>query len=139
MGYLQSPSGSLASGVLTGLQTVVEVLTGVVLMLLLTVILLADGNRMWTWLVTRVPERRQRKTKQAARSAWRRLCHTEGRREAAGAAGLVSLVTGVGRLPCPSAGHGGNGLSSRTKADAGFVGVGRVSARARGRIPTAGG
>jgi predicted PurR-regulated permease PerM len=48
VGYLQSPSGSLASGVLTGLQTVVEVLTGVVLMLLLTVILLADGNRMWT-------------------------------------------------------------------------------------------
>ena len=42
-------------------------------------------------------------------------------------------------LAAPSAGHGRHWLSGRTKADADSVGVVRVSARARGRIPTAGG
>ena len=40
--YLQSGSGSLASGVITGVRTGAEVLTGVLLTLLLTIILLAN-------------------------------------------------------------------------------------------------
>src|SRR5207302_2992927 len=48
--YLQNRSGSLADRLVTGVQTVGEVLTGVILTLLLTIILLADGDRMWAWL-----------------------------------------------------------------------------------------
>lgn len=71
--YLQTQSGSLASGVLTGVQTLGKLLTGAILTLLLTVILLADGDRMWSWLVTRLPERAQPRLAQAGHPAWARL------------------------------------------------------------------
>jgi len=71
--YLQSGSGSLAGGVITGLQTGAEVVTGVLLTLLLTIILLADGDRMWGWLVTRLPEQARRRVVRAGVPAWERL------------------------------------------------------------------
>ena len=71
--YLQSGSGSLAGGVITGLQTGAEVITGVLLTLLLTIILLADGDRMWRWLVTRLPEEARPRVVRAGVPAWERL------------------------------------------------------------------
>jgi putative heme transporter len=71
--YLQSDSGSLASGVITGLQTGAEVLTGLLLTLLLTIILLADGDRMWVWLVARLPEAARPRVQRAGAPAWDRL------------------------------------------------------------------
>jgi predicted PurR-regulated permease PerM len=69
--YLQS--GSLASGVLTGVQTAVEVVTGTLLTLLLTIILLSDGERMWVWLVTRLPASGRVRALRAGPPAWARL------------------------------------------------------------------
>jgi predicted PurR-regulated permease PerM len=71
--YLQAGSGSLASGVITGLQTGAEVLTGLLLTLLLTIILLADGDRMWVWLVARLPEAARPRVQRAGAPAWDRL------------------------------------------------------------------
>ena len=71
--YLQSGSGSLASGVITGVRTGAEVLTGVLLTLLLTIILLADGDRIWDWLVARLPETARPRALRAAVPAWARL------------------------------------------------------------------
>ena len=71
--YLQSRGGSLTGRVITGVQTLGEVLSGVLLTLLLTIILLADGDRMWHWLVARLPERARPHAIKAARPAWGRL------------------------------------------------------------------
>jgi predicted PurR-regulated permease PerM len=71
--YLQSGSGSFATGVLSGLQTAAEVLTGMVLTLLLTIIMLTDGDRMWMWLVTRLPVPARPRAMRAGVPAWSRL------------------------------------------------------------------
>lgn len=71
--YLQSGSGSLAGGVISGVQTGAEVLTGLLLTLLLTIILLADGDRMWEWLVARLPEAARPRVQRAGAPAWQRL------------------------------------------------------------------
>jgi predicted PurR-regulated permease PerM len=73
VGYIQSGSGSFAGGVVTGVKTAVEVITGILLTLLLTIILLADGDRMWTWLVTRLPASGRPRAMRAAAPAWARL------------------------------------------------------------------
>jgi predicted PurR-regulated permease PerM len=49
------------------------VVTGIVLTLLLTIILLADGDRMWTWLVTRLPAQGRPRAMRAGLPAWGRL------------------------------------------------------------------
>ena len=71
--YLQSGSGSLAGGVITGVQTGAEVITGVLLTLLLTIILLADGDRIWGWLVARLPKSARPRVQRAGAPAWQRL------------------------------------------------------------------
>ena len=71
--YLQSGSGSLAGGVITGVQTGAEVITGVLLTLLLTIILLADGDRIWAWIVARLPESARPRVLRAGVPAWDRL------------------------------------------------------------------
>jgi putative heme transporter len=70
---IQSGRGTLAQGVLTGVQTAVEAVTGILLTLLLTVILLADGDRMWAWLVARLPPAARPRAQRAATPAWARL------------------------------------------------------------------
>lgn len=71
--YLQSGSGSFAGGVITGVQTGAEVLTGVLLTLLLTIILLADGDRIWNWILARLPETARPRLERAGEPAWQRL------------------------------------------------------------------
>jgi len=73
LGSLQSGSGSIAGGVITTVRTGAEVLTGVVLTLLLTIILLSDGDRMWAWLVQRLPAGARPRAERAAAPAWARL------------------------------------------------------------------
>jgi predicted PurR-regulated permease PerM len=73
VGYIQSGSGSVASGVITGLRTAAEVITGILLTLLLTVILLSDGDRMWVWLLARLPASGRPRAMRAAAPAWSRL------------------------------------------------------------------
>ena len=58
---------------LTGLQTAVEVVTGILLTLLLSIILLSDGDRMWRWLVTRLPATAHARAIRAGAPAWARL------------------------------------------------------------------
>jgi predicted PurR-regulated permease PerM len=71
--YLQSGGGSLASGVISGVQAGAEVITGVLLTLLLTIILLADGDRIWDWLVARLPQSARARVQRAGAPAWERL------------------------------------------------------------------
>lgn len=70
---LQAHRGDLTQGVLTGLLVGAEVLTGMLLTLLLTVILLSDGARMWDWLVARLPAPGQPRMREAGRHAYARL------------------------------------------------------------------
>ena len=73
LAHLQPGSNSLTNGVLSGLQVGIEVLTGLVLTLLLTIILLADGDRMWHWLIARLPVNARPRAMRAALPAWQRL------------------------------------------------------------------
>lgn len=70
---LRSHQGDLTESVLTGLLVGAEVLTGLLLTLLLTLILLSDGDRMWDWLVARLPEPAQPRLRLAGRHAYARL------------------------------------------------------------------
>jgi predicted PurR-regulated permease PerM len=70
---LESHRDTLARGALTGLATGAEVLTGAVLTLLFTLILLADGRRMWRWIVGGLPHRARRQVDEAAERAFGRL------------------------------------------------------------------
>jgi putative heme transporter len=70
---LETNRAELTQGVVTGLTTAAEVLTGAVLTLLLTVILLADGERMWLWVVGHFPPTARPRVQAAAGPAWDRL------------------------------------------------------------------
>jgi putative heme transporter len=70
---LEAHRATLTQGVLSGLATGAEVVTGLLLTLLLTIILLADGDRMWDWLVGRLSPAARPRVRQAGRHAYRRL------------------------------------------------------------------
>jgi putative heme transporter len=70
---LQSHRAELTQGVLSGLTSAAEVLTGVVLTVLLTAILLVDGDRMWAWLLSGLPPSGRARVQAAAWPAWGRL------------------------------------------------------------------
>jgi putative heme transporter len=56
-----------------GARMVLFALTALVLVVFLVFFLLADGDRMWAWLVVRVPQRRQGTVDGAGRAAWTTL------------------------------------------------------------------
>jgi predicted PurR-regulated permease PerM len=70
---LESHRESLAKGALSGLATGAEVLTGALLTVLFTLILLADGRRMWRWIVAGLPPRARTQVDEAAERAFGRL------------------------------------------------------------------
>jgi predicted PurR-regulated permease PerM len=70
---LESHRSALTQGVLSGLATGAEALTGVLLTFLLTLILLADGDRVWGWIVDRFPPAARPRVGQAGRHAYARL------------------------------------------------------------------
>lgn len=63
----------LTTEAFNGLATAAVLLTGVVLTVLLMIILLADGDRMWRWLVDRLPAGGRVRADAAGRAAWERL------------------------------------------------------------------
>ncbi len=73
LSVLAKNRATLTAEAFTGLTAVAQVLTGVLLTLLLTVILLADGDRMWWWLVDRLPVRGRARAQAAGWPAWQRL------------------------------------------------------------------
>jgi predicted PurR-regulated permease PerM len=71
--YLSSHSSRIASGAFTVGQYAVELVTGLVLTFFLTLFLLIDGDRMWSWLIRLLPRRAQPGTNGAGHAAFRVL------------------------------------------------------------------
>lgn len=70
---LQSHGDALTQGAITGVTTAGEAATGALLTLLLTLILLTDGERVWHWLVDLLPGRDRAQVQEAGAHAFHRL------------------------------------------------------------------
>lgn len=70
---LNSHRGQVAAGVVTAGRTALDVLTGIVLWLFLTIFLLYDGDNVWAWMVGLLPERGEELARGAGHRAWRTL------------------------------------------------------------------
>lgn len=70
---LNAHRSALTQGAISGLAAGAEVVTGLVLTLLLTLILLSDGDRIWRWLVGRLPPAAGSQAQEAGHHAYRRL------------------------------------------------------------------
>ena len=71
--FLSQHKSLIAGTVVTGGKIVLEVLTGLILMIFITFFLLKDGERIWTWLIKGLrPEARQR-ADNAGAAAWAAL------------------------------------------------------------------
>lgn len=68
--WVQSHSGTLVNGVFTAGTLAVEVVTGVVLTLFLTLFLLIDGDRIWAWTVRLLPVQARPAVNGAGHRAW---------------------------------------------------------------------
>jgi putative heme transporter len=68
--WVQSHSATLVNGVVTAGTLAVEVVTGLVLTLFLTLFLLIDGDRIWAWLVRLLPRSAQPAVNGAGHRAW---------------------------------------------------------------------
>jgi len=71
--YLDKHSSSVASGALTGITTVADVLAGLVLWFFITMFLLYDGEHVWAWVVRLFPVRARSRVEGAGLVAWDRL------------------------------------------------------------------
>jgi len=70
---LNAHRGQIASGVISAGRTALDALTGLVLWLFLTVILLHDGMRVWDWIVRLFPRQAESRVRGAGQRAWRTL------------------------------------------------------------------
>ncbi|HEV7207921.1 MAG TPA: AI-2E family transporter [Mycobacteriales bacterium] len=70
---LNAHRGQIASGVISAGRTALDLLTGLVLWLFLTVVLLHDGARVWDWIVRLFPRRAEWRVRGAGQRAWRTL------------------------------------------------------------------
>jgi putative heme transporter len=71
--YLDKHSSSVASGALSGITTVGEVIAAAVLWFFITVFLLYDGENVWAWVVRLFPQRARPRVEGAGEVAWDRL------------------------------------------------------------------
>jgi predicted PurR-regulated permease PerM len=69
---LKTHQGAITSGVITAGKTAIDVLTGVVLWLFLTIFLIYDGDRVWDWIAQLFPRRGE----ELVRGAGHRMWHT---------------------------------------------------------------
>jgi putative heme transporter len=69
-GWVRAHSSTLVSGVFTAGTVVVEVVTGIVLTLFLTLFLLIDGDRIWAWTVRLLPTAARPAVNGAGHRAW---------------------------------------------------------------------
>lgn len=68
-------SSSIASAALTTGRTVVDGITGVILVIFVTIFLLYDGDGVWQFLLRAVPDPGRERTDRAGRAAWLTLGH----------------------------------------------------------------
>lgn len=71
--YINQHKAVVAGTVLTGGKYLTEVLAGVILTLFITFFLLKDGARIWSWLISGMNPRAQRRMHHAGDQAWRAL------------------------------------------------------------------
>jgi putative heme transporter len=71
--YLNRHESAVASGALTGITTLAEVLAGSLLWFFMTFFLLYDGENIWAWVVGLFPERARDRVVGAGIEAWDRL------------------------------------------------------------------
>jgi predicted PurR-regulated permease PerM len=71
--FLSQHKSLIAGTVVTGGKIVLELLTGLVLMLFITFFLLKDGDRIWAWLVHALPPDTRRRANDAGAAAWTAL------------------------------------------------------------------
>jgi predicted PurR-regulated permease PerM len=70
-GHFVSQHQSLIAGtVVTGGKIVIELVTGLVLMLFVTFFLLKDGNKIWSWLIKGLPADARSRADDAGAAAW---------------------------------------------------------------------
>jgi predicted PurR-regulated permease PerM len=70
---LQSRKGQVASGILSAGRTIADVVTGVVLTLFLTLFLLYDGSRIWSWCTGLFPDSERGRTDRVGERMWHTL------------------------------------------------------------------
>ncbi len=70
---VQSSADDIASGVYTGALVAVQVLAGILIALVVTFVLVKDGDRMWDWVVRLTPVRRRETIHAAGEEGWRVL------------------------------------------------------------------
>ena len=70
---VKAHQGELISGAIQTVQTVIEVLGAVLLILLSTFFLLRDGELIWAWTLRLFPQRSQTRLDAAGRIGWRTL------------------------------------------------------------------
>lgn len=70
---LHAHQGEVASGAISAGRTAIDVVTGAVLFVFLTVFLVYDGDRVWDWVVRLLPRRGEELARGAGHRAWRTL------------------------------------------------------------------
>src|SRR3984957_11343954 len=73
--YLSKHQSVLAGTVLTGGRILVEVLAGVVLCFFISFFLIKDGDRIWSWLTSRLETDRRRRADLAGHAAWQSVVY----------------------------------------------------------------
>lgn len=68
--WLESNSGTILSGALTGASTVGDIAVGLLLSLFITLFFLIDGAGIWRWLVRLAPRRARAAVDGGGRAAW---------------------------------------------------------------------
>jgi predicted PurR-regulated permease PerM len=71
--YMSQHKGQIAGTILAGGRYALEFLAGLVLMLFITFFLIKDGDRIWWFLIRRLPTEARRRVGNAGDNAWRAL------------------------------------------------------------------
>jgi predicted PurR-regulated permease PerM len=71
--FVSQHQSLIAGTVLTGGRIVLELLTGLILMIFITFFLLKDGDRIWAWLIKGLPPEARRRAGNAGPAAWTAL------------------------------------------------------------------
>lgn len=72
-GAIQRNSQQLTNLALTGGRVVLELMTGLLLAIVITFFFVYEGERLWGWLLARMPTRMATRTDGAGRMAWRTI------------------------------------------------------------------
>lgn len=71
--FVSQHQSLIAGTVVTGGRIVLELLTGLILMIFITFFLLKDGERIWAWLIKGLPPEARRRAGNAGPAAWTAL------------------------------------------------------------------